>query len=85
MAKNSEGLFSVIASIIISIALISTFPTIRILAHFEFPFAVGISQLSSGVNYKSSVIGKSEMATITALSILENKETRSNTSSSRYS
>jgi len=84
--KNSEGLFSVIASVIISIALISIiFQTIKISAHSQFPFAVRISQISSGVNYKNPVIGKSEMATTTALSMLENKETRSNASSSRYS
>jgi hypothetical protein len=57
----------------------------KISAHSQFPFAVKISQISSGVNYKSSMICKSEMATTTALSMLENKDTRSNTSSSRYS
>jgi hypothetical protein len=77
--KKSEGRLSVIASVIISIAIISIiFPTVQISVHRQFPFAVRISQISSGVKYQSSVIGKSEMAT-TALSILENKGTRPNT------
>jgi len=72
---------SVIASVIISIAIISIiFPIIQISAHRQFTFADRISQISSGVMYQSSVIGKSEIATTTALWMLENKGTRPNTS-----
>lgn len=78
--KKRIGLL--IASIIISLAIISIIlPTIQISAFSQFPIAVRISQISSGFKYQS-FIGKSEMATTTttALSMQENKDTRSNTS-----